>query len=249
MSSDTPQRPANDVQDVFSPSAEAIHAPKPRRMSRAPPPHILIRTATDAGPPAVEIDNEEAQAEETEAGDTVPDLTDIPATPNKRHSLNLSGDRPITPTGVDGRRSPMSPSWAPLEASPRVEMREFGTSPRPRPPSWHRGSLEVPSFYMPPSPSESKPARSFEPTPQHGLHSRNLSAYFPHPGMPARVPSPTPVAPAGDSVIPDADKSSYGAGADYAAQSPAEESTERPRAGKRRGHHVSRCFPARSGAY
>jgi hypothetical protein len=105
-----------------------------------------------------------------------------------------------------------------------------------RPASWHRNSLEVPAFYMPPSPSE-KPARAFEPTPQHGLHARNLSAYFPHPGAPQRVPSPTPAQPAGDSVIPDADKSAFGAGADHAP--PAGESTERTRTSKRRGHHVS----------
>lgn len=210
----------------------------PRRMSRPPPPPILVRTATDVSSTGIRIDSEEDKAEAREAADTVPDLTDLPPTPNKRHSLNLS-DRPLTPTGPDGRRSPLSPSWAPLETSPRSEMRDFGSSPRGRPPSWHRTSLEVPSFYIPPSPSESKPARSFEPTPHHGLHARNLSAYFPHPGMPARVPSPTPVSPAGDSVIPDADKSAFGAGGDYSPQSPAEESTERARAGKRRGHHVS----------
>ncbi|BEJ11492.1 hypothetical protein CspHIS471_0109140 [Cutaneotrichosporon sp. HIS471] len=214
----------------------------PRRMSKPPPPPIFVRTTTDSETKKVLVDHEEDAADAQEAEDTVPDLNDLVATPNKRQSLIF--ESPSTPTRMDGRRSPASPSWAPLEISPPTQMREFGASPRARPPtwhhmdrpgSWHRNSLEVPAFYMPPSPSE-KPTRSFEPTPQHGLHTRNLSAYFPHPGMPARAPSPTPAQPAGDSVIPDADKSAFGASADYTAP-PAEESAERPRTSKRRGHH------------
>ncbi|CAK9785843.1 hypothetical protein CC85DRAFT_287658 [Cutaneotrichosporon oleaginosum] len=247
----TPPRPPtdgrDDTQDVFvgapPPSVTTIHAPLPRRMSKPPPPPIFVRTATDAGARPDLFDQEDDRAEAQEAEDTVPDLNDLPPTPNKRHSLNF--DHPVTPTRMDGQRSPASPSWAPLEMSPQAQLREFGASPRARPPtwhhmdrpaSWHRNSLEVPAFYVAPSPQE-KPTRAFEPTPQHGLHARNLSAYFPHPGVPARAPSPTPAQPAGDSVIPDADKSAFGAGADYAAPPPVEEATERPRTSKRRGHH------------
>ncbi|GMK54893.1 hypothetical protein CspeluHIS016_0114790 [Cutaneotrichosporon spelunceum] len=221
----------------------------PRRMSRPPPPPIFVGTTAEAQAMKLLVDHEEDAADAQEAEDKVPDLNDLVPTPNKRHSLVF--EAPVTPTRIDGQRSPASPSWAPLEGSPQNQMREFGASPRARPPtwhhkdrpgSWHRNSLEVPAFYMPPSPSDNstrtpdKTMRVFEPTPQHGLHARNLSAYFPHPGMPARAPSPTPVQPAGDSVIPDADKSAFGAGADYSAP-PAEESTERPRTSKRRGHH------------
>jgi hypothetical protein len=155
-----------------------------------------------------------------------------------------------------------SPNWRPLETGdmysppPRRPSSMHG-----RPPSWHRNSLEVPNFLnfpgMPPSPTSSAASelrdgrgipltgapRRFEPTPTHGLHVRNLSAYFPHPGAPAAPPSPT-LEEAGDSLIPDSDRKAFGGPADWqfgqASPAGASDEMESPqRRGKRRGHHVS----------
>ncbi|KAL7422453.1 hypothetical protein Q5752_003101 [Cryptotrichosporon argae] len=81
--------------------------------------------------------------------------------------------------------------------------------------------------------------RRFEPTPQHGLHARNLSLFFPQPGGAAPPPPPpgsAAAAPAGYSLIPTPDKragSGMGMGSGTAANGAATPDAR----GKRRGHH------------
>lgn len=221
--------PSDDIQQVESvvtadltkgtqPPSTPMRAPIPRRASRPPPPPIFVRSATDRGDlPQVEIvDDDKNDAEEEADG-----VGELPMTPNRSNRMSLTFDRPSSP-----RDRPNSPSWAPMDTPSDTPLRSQRS---PRPNSWHRNSLEVPSFYKPPSPSPSH--ESFENGHQH-VHARNLSIYFPQPGVP--LPPRSPSNDAGESVIPEANNSAFGGAADWGAQEMGSPDTR----SKRRGHHV-----------
>jgi hypothetical protein len=179
--------------------------------------------------------NGHSHSHDDDADEEKDNVGDLPPTPS-RHSFHgaslaaLMGERPTTPTRESGRPSSPSSPWSPLEAATSPARR---TQPLARPPSWHRNSLEVPSFV-------GAEPRRFEPTPTHGLHARNLSTYFPHPGVP--LPPASPTLEGAEQVIPQGDRTAFGGPQDWQfGESPTGEMEggEQMRRGKRRGHHVS----------
>ncbi|WRT70500.1 uncharacterized protein IL334_007498 [Kwoniella shivajii] len=136
--------------------------------------------------------------------------------------------------------APASPAWQSFEAPSSA-----GLNPSS---SWGRKtSLDVPS---PLGPRNNE--RKFEPTPQHGIHARNLSLFFPQPGNP--IPqrqqngSPmlmeSPVQP-NETLIPSAkgDRNVFGGSGSWSfGQAPPTDegdlqTPENIKKSKRRGHH------------
>ncbi|WVW81051.1 hypothetical protein I302_103042 [Kwoniella bestiolae CBS 10118] len=172
-----------------------------------------------------EIEQEEPSVEEE--GDALGELL---ASPRPRLNFNASADN-----------IPSSPAWQSIEATPS----SAGLNPSA---SWGRkASLDVPS---PLGPRNND--RRFEPTPQHGIHARNLSLFFPQPGNP--IPqrpngSPllleSPVQP-NESLIPSAggERNVFGGSGNWSfgqASAPQDENglqtPEGVKRSKRRGHH------------
>lgn len=218
--------------------------------ARVPPPPILLRRPTDmhtgknedvplsagssgspnkksAGTGGLNISGLPGMpgADMDEAGDFLPDLMKSPT----RNFFAAA-----TPSGA-----PASPAWPSFERqSPRVD-----GSPLSR----HKGrpSLDVPFSPL----GQQKGTQRFDPTPQHGIHARNLSLYFPQPGAPAQdgvgegelVNSPEPVQDVmisggkGRKVFGGAGDWSFGSSNPAALEPSAAEGGKR---GKRRGHHV-----------
>lgn len=229
-----------DTPPSATPSLPEIHTPSPRRPSLAGranvPPPIFIRKATE--PNVKKLDTHDSGVdiaiEASEATDGVPELMEVVRSPSRAFMLNV--DRPDRPPSGDFSSSPgrpISPAWPSMEISTPESPYTSPSRPSDRPLSW-RNSMDRPQSWRDSLelPQMGSPASSFD---QRGrYHSRNLSAYFPHPGMPARPSSPAPEA--GDSMIPDGN-AHYGSAADH-HQRPASSVEAVPR-GKRRGHHVS----------
>lgn len=202
--------------------------PQSRRTSRAtrrPPPINVVDDLSPAPPqlivsPAAGAVGTESE-EDNEAADNVGELAASPHTQTFSVAIDDDGASPGSSWSMDSTRRPV---------------------PSHRPPSWHRQSLEVPSF-LPTTPAS--PERRFDPALYYkGGHTRSLSHDFPHPGAPPRPISPvSPGFVAGDSVIPSADPRVFAGGADWsfgAAPPDSEADTGSPvKRGKRRGHHVS----------
>ena len=162
-----------------------------------------------------------------EAGDSLPDLIKSPA----RNFFAAS-----SPSGA-----PASPAWPSFERnSPRIN-----GSPQPRHKA--RASLDVPFSPLGQQRAESR----FDPTPQHGIHARNLSLYFPQPGAPVQnVPEGDLIAspePLHDVMISGGkERKVFGGTGDWTFGANVPASLEPPgseggKRGKRRGHHV--CSP------
>lgn len=175
-----------------------------------------------------EIEQEEPSLEEE--GDALPELM---ASPRGRLNFNMSS--------ADG--APASPAWQSIDATPSAGLN--GSS------SWGRkASLDVP-VPSPLGPRHNE--KRFEPTPQHGIHARNLSLFFPQPGNP--IPqrpdgSPalmeSPVQP-NDTLIPSAsgERNVFGGTGNWsfgqASSAQDENGLQTPegvKKSKRRGHHV-----------
>ncbi|WWC72408.1 uncharacterized protein I206_106370 [Kwoniella pini CBS 10737] len=160
-----------------------------------------------------------------EEGDALPELM---ASPRPRLNFNMA------------EGAPASPAWQSIEATPSLTGLNASTS-------WgRRTSLEVPS---PLGPRNNE--RRFDPTPQHGIHARNLSLFFPQPGnpipprpdgSPALMESPVQL---NDSMIPSVggDRNVFGGTGNWsfgqASASQDENGMQTPdvKRSKRRGHH------------
>ncbi|OCF34448.1 hypothetical protein I316_03962 [Kwoniella heveanensis BCC8398] len=167
---------------------------------------------------------DEGENEEAEDNDALPELLASP-----RPRLNFGN--------ADG--APASPAWQSFEAPPSSGPQSSA--------SWGRkSSLDVPSP-LGPRTNEKKS----EPTPQHGLHARNLSLYFPQPGS-STLPKPngspmlmeSPVQP-NETLMPSAggDRNVFGGTGNWSfGQSliDKEDGIQTPegvKRSKRRGHH------------
>ncbi|WVQ63104.1 uncharacterized protein L199_001255 [Kwoniella botswanensis] len=261
--------PALAVDPTLSHS-NAISSPTPfsRRRSNTgnrapPPPPIFLRKATGMGDPdedeIVPIPGSASTTGSSQPGSAkglnisgmlMPSLTSPtemghggPSIEEEEDALGelLASLRPRLNFNASAENAPSSPAWQSIEATPS----SAGLNPSS---SWgRRTSLEVPS------PLGTRiNERKFEPTPQHGIHARNLSLFFPQPGNP--IPqrpngSPllmeSPVQPT-ESLIPSAggERNVFGGTGNWSfgqAAAPQDENglqtPEGVKRSKRRGHH------------
>lgn len=224
-----------DTPPSSAPSLPEIRTPSPRRPSLAGraqiSPPIFIRKATE--PNVKKLDEHdsgvEIAIEASEASDGVSELTEVVRSPSRAFMLNV--DRPPSIHEAPGSPArPLSPAWPSMDVPTPESPYASPSRPSDRPLSW-RNSMERPQSWRNSLEVPVMGSSSFDQRGSHH-HSRNLSAYYPHPGMPARPSSPTPEA--GDSMIPD-ESAHYGSSADHRV---GEEPIPR---GKRRGHHVGLC--------
>lgn len=146
----------------------------PSSSTRAPPPPpILVRRPTDLGSTIVEVPIPNGISSGSPRSRGL-NISGLPELSEAADSLAELIPTPRRTAFGNGASVPASPAWQSLEG-PWPTPNRPRPSPSPRPPG--RGSLDV---ARPPL-SPLGPKR-FEPTPMHGLHSRNLSLFFPQPG-------------------------------------------------------------------
>lgn len=175
--------------------------PHPRqnatRMVRPPPPPIFLRRengeeSTEVTAPGTEPRSSHRQAAAKGlniSGLPMPEITtntiveqgDIEDKPGKEDEDDALPEL-ISPRRLNfgnSENAPASPAWQSMDSPTSNQY-----SPGRKRQSIHRfplqSNLEVPSPLGPKS-------RRFEPTPNHGIHSRNLSLFFPQPGS---IPPP-----------------------------------------------------------
>lgn len=222
----------------FAPSASrAVNATGNRRTTlagdrAAAPPPILVRRPT-------ELPNR---------ADPGPSYT---ATPSRRGSgLNILGIP--DPTGSIEKEAadtvpPLVPTPSPRRSAFRSALNNAdGAPPSPAWPSLDQSSprpysLEVPTVGSPLT------GRHFDPTPQHGLHARNLSLYFPQPGQSSKGTPGSPLFASPEEIQhsvmagTEGDRSVFGGSGNWSFGKSVEAKTPETR-GKRRGHHVSKPY-------
>ena len=243
---------------LYNPPKRSATHPNPRA---PPPPPILVRRPTDVRgrndqvsldsipspsksptrgyhfgglnisgleQPSSSIDREH----ESEEIDNLPDLLQ---TPHRAFFSNAS---------TDG--APSSPAWQSINPSPKIGQSPNNGSPL----SARRRSSEV-GATIPFSPLGPASRSRFDPTPQHGIHARNLSLYFPQPGKDPLDGSISPTIVQQGQVLPAGDitkeRNVFGGSTDWSFGQPADKSfnpekldplTADTKRGKRRGHHV-----------
>mgnify|MGYP007001960974 CR=1 FL=1 len=178
--------------------------------------------------------SEPSPLEET---DSLPELLQ---TPHRAFFANASAEG-----------APISPAWQPLEASPRLHQAlASGTDPSPRASSSTSSHSADPPIPFSPLGAPRRSSGLFEPTPQHGIHARNLSNFFPRPGQSSRdglMPSPEPLQDAPHVLPAGKERKMFGGKGDWSfghnanevsSDSLSSESAETKRS-KRRGHHAS----------
>ena len=225
-----------------------------------PPPPILVQRPTELHTVAVQDESPTSEprrsTDTTQASPSGPVGLNISGLPSMSGSGSIDRDEEsdqlqdlapsphralfanATPTGAQA-----SPLWQSFEVSPFPN----NGSPHARTPSSvsNRYSLEVP--YSPLGPRTSE--RRFDPTPNHGIHARNLSLYFPKPGAaPEKPESPKDIAHVPSVPLPaggDGEKKAFGGARDWTfgkakgATLAPPETPNGSKQGKRRGHHVS----------
>jgi hypothetical protein len=176
------------------------------------------------------------------------------------HAQHRSGQAPVQqrpPGGTGSMGPPPVPEWA-FGAAPAAAVAKArqgaggsmaaihkdyldpdGPSPKSGAPAVFDPAPPVPATLASPVPANG----AFSPTPNHGIHSRNLSIHFPRPGQAAHAHRPSedfgreaPVATAGrgkEAFSGAAGGFAFGATLDQGS------GVEGQKAGKRRGHHVS----------
>jgi hypothetical protein len=193
-------------------------------------------------------ENENDKQEEMEEGfDSVPSLGGYVPSPSPRRTVFRAGPNPIQ--ALD---APTSPSWQSM-TSPNPNFNynfpNASGSGSPSPPGISSARFRQ-ALDVPPSPlGAGAGGRRFDPTPQHGIHARNLSLYFPQPGQKegAVVLSPEMIAERRMSVgsgIPTGERNVFGGSGDWSfGKGPKGDGeglqTPDAKRGKRRGHHVS----------
>ncbi|KAK1922885.1 hypothetical protein DB88DRAFT_541095 [Papiliotrema laurentii] len=176
--------------------------------------------------------SEPSPLEET---DSLPELLQ---TPHRAFFANASAEG-----------APISPAWQPLEASPRLHQAlASGTDPSPCAPSSTSSHSADPPIPFSPLGAPRRSSGLFEPTPQHGIHARNLSNFFPRPGQSSRdglMPSPEPLQDAPHVLPAGKERKVFGGKGDWSfghnanevsSDSLSSEWAETKRS-KRRGHH------------
>ncbi|KAK4685266.1 hypothetical protein P7C73_g4884, partial [Tremellales sp. Uapishka_1] len=238
----TPSPPGKGAKSLIpSISVESLSSPTPtRRMSvgRAPPPPpIFLRQPTGLGSEEVPVPvSAGSSSDSREEMDRVHDLAPSPS----RRTFSY------------GNEGLASPAWQSMNVSPASASTSWG---RGKSMDMRPGSagamLPPPSPLVPPSPYIASPnmaspiPKRFEPTPNHGIHSRNLSLFFPQPGnAPASNGLGVGLAegPASETLIGGsgrrASKGFDAGGFSFGSKAPSN-SLETPdgKRGKRRGHH------------
>lgn len=249
--------------DDASPTPHSRHNATP--IVRPPPPRIFLRRENAEKPTRVTASETEHRSSHRQAaakglnisGLPLPEITtntiveqgyieDKPSKEDEHDALpELASPRRLN--FGNSENAPVSPAWQSIE-SPKSNQ----YSPGGKRQSIHcftsQPNLEVPSPLGP-------KFRRFEPTPNHGIHSRNLSLFFPQPGStrppkstsPGLIPSPefgeTTLIPSSDSsnekkVFGGAGNWSFGQARPEAGGS-AGLLTPDVKRSKRRGHHVS----------
>ncbi|UOH79792.1 hypothetical protein LQV05_000803 [Cryptococcus neoformans] len=205
--------------DDASPTPHSRHNATP--IVRPPPPRIFLRRENAEKSTRVTAPGTEPRSSHRQAaakglnisGLPLPEITtntiveqgyieDKPSKEDENDALpELASPRRLN--FGNSENAPVSPAWQSME-SPKSNQ----YSPRGKRQSIHcftsQPNLEVPSPLGP-------KFRRFEPTPNHGIHSRNLSLFFPQPGStpppkstsPGLIPSPefgeTTLIPSSDS--------------------------------------------------
>lgn len=249
--------------DDASPTPHSRHNATP--IVRPPPPRIFLRRENAEKSTRVTAPGTEPRSSHRQAaakglnisGLPLPEITtntiveqgyieDKPSKEDENDALpELASPRRLN--FGNSEKAPVSPAWQSME-SPKSNQ----YSPRGKRQSIHcftsQPNLEVPSPLGP-------KFRRFEPTPNHGIHSRNLSLFFPQPGStpppkstsPGLIPSPefgeTTLIPSSDSsnekkVFGGAGTWSFGQARPEAGGSVGLLTPDVKRS-KRRGHHVS----------
>ncbi|OXG54445.1 hypothetical protein J010_00826 [Cryptococcus neoformans] len=247
--------------DDASPTSHSRHNATP--IVRPPPPRIFLRRENAEKPTRVTASGTEHRSSHRQAaakglnisGLPLPEITtntiveqgyieDKPSKEDENDALpELASPRRLNFGNTEN--APVSPAWQSIE-SPKSNQ----YSPGGKRQSIHcftsQPNLEVPSPLGP-------KFRRFEPTPNHGIHSRNLSLFFPQPGStlppkstsPGLIPSPefgeTTLIPSSDSsnekkVFGGAGNWSFGQARPEAGGS-AGLLTPDVKRSKRRGHH------------
>ena len=148
--------------------------------------------------------------------------------------------------GADINGAPKSPIWQSFEVSPDAG------SPASPSKNTRRGSAELPFSPLGPNGNAANVngERKFDPTPQHGIHARNMSLFFPSPGQNQQgrlsvPPTPNFASPEeiSNSVMQaGSSKKPFNGAGDWSFGRVAGEngsSTPETAKSKRRGHHVS----------
>ncbi|OWZ58188.1 hypothetical protein C368_01363 [Cryptococcus neoformans 125.91] len=247
--------------DDASPTPHSRHNATP--IVRPPPPRIFLRRENAEKPTRVTASGTEHRSSHRQAaakglnisGLPLPEITtntiveqgyieDKPSKEDENDALpELASPRRLN--FGNSENAPVSPAWQSIE-SPKSNQ----YSPGGKRQSIHcftsQPNLEIPSPLGP-------KFRRFEPTPNHGIHSRNLSLFFPQPGStlppkstsPGLIPSPdfgeTTLIPSSDSsnekkVFGGAGNWSFGQARPEAGGS-AGLLTPDVKRSKRRGHH------------
>ncbi|ORY35889.1 hypothetical protein BCR39DRAFT_592170 [Naematelia encephala] len=238
---------ATDSTPVLTPLTptltRVLNNPPSRRTTVAstrapPPPPILVRRPTELGNRVEDIaipSSAGASPRGSAKGLNISGLPDTPGT-IERESFDFLPELVPTPSPRRASfrpRTPNSPAWASFDAGPMSPPR-FGAS-----------TLDVPSARGSPS---TRDINHFDPTPQHGLHARNLSLYFPQPGQaPVRSAPGTPMVQSPEQIqdvlVPSAERGVFGGGENWSFGTSRAESLEPARSpdgvkrSKRRGHH------------
>jgi hypothetical protein len=237
----------------------------------APPPPILLRRPTDINTSVVVEDIALRTGSSTSSGRRTPISPgglNISGVPGLSEPLDREEESDLLPElapsphraffgGSSSAGAPASPAWQSFETNPNAP--SSNGSPTASGPHRVRQSLDVP--YSPLGP---RTRDRFEPTPNHGLHSRNLSLYFPQPGesssngsgsQGALITSPEEiqdgvlegqqgVANAGREKTPFGGTSNWSFGGKASAQAAGLVTPDASKKSKRRGHHVSSYFAA-----
>jgi hypothetical protein len=225
----------------------------PNRRSLASPLRPISNGDTTAAPkglniPGVFVDGSSAPirragaaaGEELEAEDQLPEL--LPSPRRSTFQSSISDAAPSSPW-----QSFDSPRWdrsSSLDVPPPLSASAYGS---PVQPSHARRTSS-----LAPSPMSASQPR-FDPTPEHGLHARNLSIYFPRPDAPSQEGSRSPgpeseppqvVLPAGE------ERSVFARNGEWSFGQPTDDNApEGSKRSKRRGHHVSDKQPRPGARY
>lgn len=228
-----------------------------RSGTRAPvPPPIFLRKSDDISPrtaaddriPSPDAPGSAGATEDlaVEATDNVPEMAMTPRRATFQAGLNNSEGAPSTPAwqSFDSPRLPASgraslgvPPFSASRGSPSLSYQPY--SPVVARSSASAGIL----------PSPTPPNGRFEPTPQHGIHARNLSIFFPQPGKGGaevnnkengeEAPE-TVISGSGAGAAAAGDKKRFPSEGEWTFGKTSKQSVSTPEPkGKRRGHHVS----------
>ena len=217
----------------------------PSQSIRAPPPPpILLRRPTEMGSTVSEISLASASPRENTRGLNISGLPELNEDGDSLAELAPSPRRMGFASGV-----PHSPAWQSMNSPNPTRQSMNSPNPTPTRPRRH------PSLDISGPPMSPLGPRRFDPTPVHGIHSRNLSLFFPQPGAPlsGRSAPGTPMfrspeevkevaIPEGKNIFGGAGEWKFGVSNGISnGEGGIFETPDGVKRSKRRGHHVC-CF-------